>query len=54
MDRLNATIAEVGTRLDFEATIELAGLPTLADIESAQDDFRRGRRGFSYLAVFAI
>jgi hypothetical protein len=54
MDRLNATIAEVGKRLDFEATIELTGLPTLADVESAKEDFRRGRRGFSDLAVFAI
>lgn len=54
MDRLNATIREVGGRLDFEASVELTGLPTLEDVETAKEDFRLGRRGFSDLAAFAI
>lgn len=54
MDRLNATISEVGRRLGFEASIELTGLPTLEDVETAKEDFRLGRRGLSDLAVFAI
>jgi hypothetical protein len=54
MDRLNATIREVGSRLGFEASLELAGLPTLEDVEAAKEDFWLGRRGFSDLAVFAI
>lgn len=54
MDRLNATITKVGGRLGFEASIELTGLPTLEDVETAKEDFRLGRRGFNDLAVFAI
>jgi hypothetical protein len=54
MDRLNATIAEVGKRLGFVASIELTGLPTLQDVESAKEDLQLGRRGLSDLAAFAI
>ena len=54
MDRLNASITEVGQRIGFEATIELSGLPTLRDVENAKEDLRRGRRGLGELAVFAV
>lgn len=54
MDLLNATIADVGVQLHFEASIELTGLPTLQDIESAKEDLRHGRRALNDLANFAI
>jgi hypothetical protein len=54
VDRLNTTTAEVGERLGFEASIELTGLPTLQDVESAKEDLRLGRRGLGDLTLFAI
>lgn len=54
MDRLNAALAEIGQRIGFEVSIELSGLPTLRDVESAKEDLKLGRRGLSDLAVFAI
>jgi hypothetical protein len=53
MKRLDATIAEVGTRLGFDASIELTGVPTLSEVESAKEDLRSGRIGLSDLAEFA-
>ena len=54
IDRLNAALAEIGQRIGFEVSIELSGLPTLQDVESAKEDLKLGRRGLSDLAVFAI
>jgi hypothetical protein len=34
--RLNATLAEVGSQLGFQAAIELSGLPTLQDVDAAK------------------
>src|SRR6266536_3130605 len=36
MNRLNTTLAEVGSQLDFQAAIELSGLPTLQDVDNAK------------------
>lgn len=54
MDRLNAALAEIGQRIGFEVSIELSGLLTLQDVESAKEELRLGRRGLSDFAVFAI
>ena len=54
IDRLNQALRQVGGRLGFEATIELSGLPTLAEVEEAKDDLRTGRRGLSELAKFVV
>lgn len=54
MNRLNATLSEVGSQLDFQAAIELSGLPTLQDVDNAKDDLRSGRRSLNDLATFAI
>ncbi len=54
MNRLNATLSDVGAHPGFQATIELRGLPTLQDVHEAKDDLRSGRRGLSELARFAI
>lgn len=53
MNHLNATLSEVGTRLGFEASIELTGVPTRQDVESAKEDLKGGRKGLSDLAVIA-
>jgi hypothetical protein len=54
MNRLNATLSEVGSQLDFQAAIELSGLPTLQDVDNAKNDLRSGRRSLNDLATFAI
>ena len=54
MNRLNATLSEVGSQLGFQAAIELSGLPTLQDVDDAKSDLRNGRRSLKDLATFAI
>jgi len=54
MDRLNTTLSEVGSKLGFQASIELIGLPTLQDVNDAKSDLRTGRRSLSDLATLAI
>jgi hypothetical protein len=54
MDRLNATIAEVGSKMGFEAAIELSGIPTIQDVDDAKTDLRSGRRSLNDLATFAV
>lgn len=54
MDRLNTTLSEVGTKLGFQAAIELSGVPTLQDVDEAKSDLRSGRRSLNDLATFAI
>ncbi len=54
MNRLNMTLSEVGSQLDFQAAIELSGLPTLQDVDDAKNDLRSGRRSLNDLATFAI
>ncbi len=54
MNRLNTTLSEVGSQLDFQAAIELSGLPTLQDVDNAKNDLRSGRRSLNDLATFAI
>lgn len=54
MERLNAALAQAGRQLDFQAAIELSGLPTLQDVEDAKSDLRTGRRSLSDLATFAM
>jgi hypothetical protein len=45
IDRLNQAIDQVGKKMGFSATIEVAGLPTLEDVRVAKEDFRTGGRG---------
>jgi hypothetical protein len=52
--RLNAALANIGSRLGFQATIELTGLPTLQDVDNARDDLQSGHRSLSDLATFAV
>jgi hypothetical protein len=54
MNRLNTTLSDVGSQLDFQAAIELSGLPTLQDVNNAKEDLRSGRRSLNDLATFAI
>jgi hypothetical protein len=54
MNRLNATLSEVGGKMGFQAAIELSGLPTLQDVDIAKNDLRSGRRSLSDLATFAV
>jgi len=54
MEQLNAALAQAGSRLGFQAAIELSGLPTLQDVEDAKGDLRTGRRSLSDLAMFAM
>jgi hypothetical protein len=54
IDHLNQALRQVGSRLGFEATIELCGLPTLAEVEAVKEDLRTGRRGLAELATFAV
>lgn len=54
MMQLNTTVRDVGEQLGFEATIELSGLPTIADVEAAKDDLRTGRRGLGDLSLSAL
>jgi hypothetical protein len=54
MNRLNTTLSDVGSQLDFQAAIELSGLPTLQDVGNAKEDLRSGRRSLNDLATFAI
>jgi len=54
MNRLNTALSEAGSRLDFQAAIELDGLPTLRDVDSAKNDLQNGQRSLSDLATFAI
>lgn len=53
MDRLNATLSEVGSKMGFQAAIELSGLPTLQDVTDAKSDLRSGRRSLNEDATFA-
>jgi len=50
IDRLNQALHQAGGRLGFQATIELSGLPALAEVQEAKDDLRAGRRGLSEIA----
>ena len=52
--RLNDAIGLAGRTVGFEASVELEGLPTLADVKAAKDDLRSGRRGLGDLALWAI
>jgi hypothetical protein len=54
INRLNQALRQVGERLGFEATVELSGLRTLAEVEEAKDDLRTGRRGLNDLAKFVV
>jgi hypothetical protein len=54
MDRLNAALAQAGGKLGFQATIELIGLPTQKDIDTAKDDLQTGRRSLNDLATLAM
>ena len=54
MMQLNTTVRDVGEQLGFEATIELSGLPTIADVEAAKDALRTGRRGLGDLSLSAL
>lgn len=54
LDRLNDVMKLAGSKLGFEVTIQLEGLPTIEDIDRAKDDLRTGRRGLLELAEFAI
>ncbi len=53
-NRLDAALADVGSRLGFQAGIELTGLPTLQDVDNARNDLQSGQRSLSDLATFAI
>lgn len=54
MKQLNAALSEAGTRVGFQARVELSGVPTLEDVSNAKDDLQSGRRSLSDLATFAI
>ena len=54
IEQLNTAIGQVGERMGFSASIEVTGVPTLEDVQSAKDDFRNGRRGLSDLASATI
>lgn len=54
MDRLNAALAQAGSKLGFQAAIALSGLPTLQDIDKAKSDLRTGDRSLNDLAAFAM
>jgi hypothetical protein len=54
MERLNQTLAGVGSKMGFQAAIELTGLPTLQDVEDAKRDLQTGRRSLTDLVRFTI
>lgn len=54
IDHLNQAFLQVGSRLGFQAIVELSGLPTLAEVEEVKDDLRTGRRGLTDLAKFVV
>lgn len=54
MDRLNAALAQAGSKLGFQAAIALSGLPTLQDVDQAKSDLQSGRRSLNDLATFAM
>ncbi len=54
MNQLNVALSDAGSQMGFQAGVELSGLPTLEDVNSAKDDLRSGRCSLSDLATFAI
>lgn len=54
MNCLNATLSEVGSQMNFQAAIELSGVPSLQDVDNAKDDLRNGRRSLNDLTSFVI
>lgn len=54
MEHLNASLAEIGSTMGFQASIELTGLPTLEDVENAKNDLQTGRRSLTDLVKFTI
>lgn len=53
-EHLNETLAEIGTKMGFQAAIEQTGLPTLKDVEDAKNDLQTGRRNLTDLVKFTI
>jgi len=54
MGGVNRAVAMAGSRLAFDARVELSGVPTLADVEAAQDDLKAGSRNLSDLIRMGI
>lgn len=54
MARLNEALAEIGSKMGFQAAIELERLPTLHDVEDAKNDLQTGRRSLTDLTRFTI
>ena len=51
---LNDAIGQAGRVFGFQASIEVAGLPGLDDVETAKADLKAGERGVGELATWAI
>jgi len=45
VDRLNQALCDVSKVMNFDATVEVYGLPTLADVAAVKRDFHEDLRG---------
>jgi len=54
LDGINAALTIAGSVMDFEARLEFRGVPTLADVDRAENDLETGQRSLAEMIRMAF